>query len=73
MAYLREAWRVLKTGGILTCHLNELPQHEQGGTTWDGARVSAAEVTALAGELDCQLPRHGGGAFTPQHEWAADP
>ncbi len=55
MAYLREAWRVLKTGAILTCHLNGLPQHEQGGTTWDGARVSAAEVATLARELDCQL------------------
>jgi SAM-dependent methyltransferase len=55
MAYLREAWRVLRTDGVLTCQMNGLPPEAQGGTTWDGARVSAAEVVTLARELDCQL------------------
>src|SRR5438093_10722720 len=55
MAYLREAWRVLKPDGVLTCQLNGLPREEQGGNTWDGARVSAAEIVTLTRELDCQL------------------
>jgi SAM-dependent methyltransferase len=55
LQYLREAGRVLKTNGILTCQLNGLPQDAPEFSTWDGARVSASTLVALARELDCQI------------------
>jgi len=46
-AYLAEAQRVLRPGGILRCQLNGL---RAGGpaNTWEGARISAAEVLGFA-------------------------
>src|SRR5262249_33736823 len=55
LQYLREAVRVLKTDGVLTCQLNGLPPSERKFSTWDGARTQASTVVALAHELDCQI------------------
>ena len=53
--YLREARRVLRTGGILRCQLNGLPAHARQYDTWSGVRVSAEEIRAFAREHDFQL------------------
>jgi SAM-dependent methyltransferase len=55
LQYLREAVRVLKTNGLLTCQINGLPQESKEFSTWDGARVPASMVVALAREIDCQI------------------
>ena len=55
LQYLREAVRVLKTNGILTCQINGLQQDAPDFSTWDGARVPASAIVALAMELDCQI------------------
>ena len=55
MQYLREAIRVLKPGGILTCQINGLPDEAPEFSTWDGARLPAPALVALAGELNCQI------------------
>ena len=46
--YLREAWRVLKPGGILRCQLNGLPQHAKQYDTWNGVRITPEEIHAFA-------------------------
>ena len=53
--YLREARRVLKTGGILRCQINGLPAHAKHYDTWSGVRIAPDEVTAFARENDFQL------------------
>ncbi|MBZ5621442.1 MAG: class I SAM-dependent methyltransferase [Acidobacteriia bacterium] len=53
--YLREASRVLKTNGILACQINGMLQPGAQGSTWDGVRIPADTLVALARELDCQL------------------
>jgi SAM-dependent methyltransferase len=53
--YLREARRVLKTGGVLRCQMNGLPPHAKQYDTWSGVRVTPEEVTAFAREQDLQL------------------
>jgi SAM-dependent methyltransferase len=53
--YLREARRVLKTGGILRCQLNGLPPHAKQYDTWSGVRITADEITRFAREQDMQL------------------
>src|SRR5580658_5491867 len=53
--YLREAWRVLKTGGILRCQINGLPKFAQRYDTWSGVRIGAEEIRAFAQEQDFQL------------------
>ena len=53
--YLREARRVLKTGGILRCQLNGLPPHAKQYDTWSGVRISPDEITRFAREQDMQL------------------
>src|SRR5579863_1921955 len=53
--YLREARRVLKTGGILRCQLNGLPPQAKKYDTWSGVRITADEITAFAREHDFQL------------------
>jgi ubiquinone/menaquinone biosynthesis C-methylase UbiE len=54
-SYLREAWRVLKPGGILRCQLNGLPPHAKQYDTWSGVRISPDEIRAFAREQNFQL------------------
>jgi SAM-dependent methyltransferase len=54
-SYLREARRVLKTGGILRCQMNGLPPHAKQYDTWSGVRIAAEEIASLAREQDLQL------------------
>ncbi|MCX6630118.1 MAG: methyltransferase domain-containing protein, partial [Candidatus Solibacter sp.] len=53
--YLREARRVLKTGGILRCQMNGLPPHARQYDTWSGVRIAGDEITQFAREQDMQL------------------
>ena len=53
--YLREARRVLKTGGILRCQLNGLPPHAQQYDTWSGVRITPEEIRLFALDEDFQL------------------
>ena len=53
--YLREARRVLKTGGILRCQMNGLPPHAKQYDTWSGVRITPEEITQFAREQDLQL------------------
>jgi len=53
--YLREARRVLKTGGILRCQLNGLPPTAKKYDTWSGVRITPQEIFAFARENDFQL------------------
>ena len=45
--YLRDAFRVLKPGGFLRCQLNGLPPHARQYDTWNGIRITPAEIDAL--------------------------
>ena len=54
-SYLRETIRVLKPGGIARLHINGLPKTSKVYTTWEGARISAAEVRAFTAGEDVQL------------------
>jgi SAM-dependent methyltransferase len=53
--YLREARRVLKTGGILRCQMNGLPPHAKQYDTWSGVRITEDEVRQFARQQDMQL------------------
>jgi SAM-dependent methyltransferase len=53
--YLREARRVLKTGGILRCQLNGLPPHAKQYDTWSGVRITPEEIGAFMRDHDFQL------------------
>ena len=53
--YLREARRVLRTGGILRCQINGLPPHARHYDTWNGVRISADEIRSFAIQQDFQL------------------
>ncbi|HLY19325.1 MAG TPA: methyltransferase domain-containing protein [Bryobacteraceae bacterium] len=55
LAYLAEARRVLKPGGILRCQINGLPEAFRRYTTWDGVRIPAEDVAAFALRHDFQL------------------
>lgn len=55
LGYLREARRVLKTGGILRCQINGLPESAARYDTWSGVRISSAEISAFARENGFQL------------------
>jgi len=55
LGYLAEARRVLKSGGILRCQINGLPETSARYTTWEGVRISAADVTHFALRHDFQL------------------
>jgi cyclopropane fatty-acyl-phospholipid synthase-like methyltransferase len=55
LGYLSDARRVLKNGGILRCQINGLPETFQRYTTWDGVRISAADVADFAVRHDFQL------------------
>jgi SAM-dependent methyltransferase len=54
-SYLAEARRVLKTGGIARCQINGLPKTAKQYTTWEGARLGAAEIAEFACGHDFQL------------------
>src|SRR3954470_3279254 len=54
-SYLREAWRVLKPGGILRCQVNGLPQHARQYDTWSGVRIAPDDIRAFALEQNFQL------------------
>ena len=54
-SYLREARRVLKTGGILRCQINGLPPHAKQYDTWSGVRIAAEEIAQFARDEDMQL------------------
>ena len=53
--YLREARRVLKTGGILRCQINGLPPTARQYDTWSGVRITPEEITQFALDQDFQL------------------
>src|SRR5690242_7405667 len=53
--YLREAWRVLKPGGVLRCQLNGLPAHARQYDTWSGVRIAPDEMREFARERGFQL------------------
>jgi SAM-dependent methyltransferase len=53
--YLREARRVLKTGGILRCQVNGLPAEAKQYDTWNGVRIAPAEIGEFTRENDFQL------------------
>ena len=44
-SYLREARRVLKTGGMLRCQMNGLPPHAKQYDTWSGVRIARGRDT----------------------------
>lgn len=55
LGYLREARRVLRTGGILRCQINGLPESAARYDTWSGVRISSAEVSEFARGHGLQL------------------
>jgi hypothetical protein len=55
LQYLREARRVLKTGGILRCQINGLPPHSSPYNTWSGVRFPPDEMAQFAAAEDLQL------------------
>jgi SAM-dependent methyltransferase len=54
-SYLRDARRVLKTGGILRCQMNGLPPHAKQYDTWSGVRITPDEILQFAREQDFQM------------------
>ena len=54
-SYLREARRVLKSGGVLRCQMNGLPPHARQYDTWSGVRITEDEIRAFTREQDLQL------------------
>jgi SAM-dependent methyltransferase len=66
-AYLREARRVLKEGGILRCQMNGLPESAARYDTWSGVRISAEQAASFAREHDFQLLALEGAAT--QYMW----
>ena len=59
--YLREARRVLKTGGILRCQINGLPPHAKQYDTWSGVRIAPEDEIAQFAR-DQRLATAGAGA-----------
>lgn len=55
MQYLREAVRVLRTGGILRAQINGLDASAGHYDTWSGVHISAEEVREFAREHQMQL------------------
>ena len=53
--YLREARRVLKTGGILRCQINGLPPSAKQYDTWSGVRIAPEQITQFTLDYDFQL------------------
>lgn len=55
LGYLKEARRVLKTGGLLRCQINGLPETAARYDTWSGVRISAGELEQFCKENDFQM------------------
>src|SRR4029079_8817321 len=53
--YLREAWRVLKPGGLQRCQITGLDKTAKTYDTWSGVRISAEEIREYALQNDMQL------------------
>ena len=53
--YLREARRVLKSGGILRCQVNGLPPTAKQYDTWSGVRITPEQIRQFARDNDFQL------------------
>jgi ubiquinone/menaquinone biosynthesis C-methylase UbiE len=54
-SYLRETVRVLKPGGFARLQINGLPKTAKAYTTWEGVRISAAEVRSFTREHGVRL------------------
>lgn len=67
-SYLRETVRVLKPGGLAHLQINGLPKTAKAFTTWEGVRISAAEVKAFAREHGVRLLSLNG--VDTQYMWA---
>lgn len=67
-AYLAEARRVLKPGGVLKCQINGLPKTAARYNTWSGVRIGAEEVMEFARACDMQLLALEG--VDTQYMWA---
>ncbi|MDW8130726.1 MAG: class I SAM-dependent methyltransferase [Bryobacterales bacterium] len=65
--YLKEAWRVLKPGGVFRFQLNGLPGMTEGADTWYGVSISAEEIAWFARENDFQLLALEGAGT--QYQW----
>jgi SAM-dependent methyltransferase len=54
-SYLRETVRVLKPGGFARLQINGLPKTARAYTTWEGVRISAAEVRSFTRDRSVRL------------------
>jgi ubiquinone/menaquinone biosynthesis C-methylase UbiE len=54
-AYMREAHRVLKTGGLARLQFNGMPARDTSFDTWAGARVASGEILEFTQLHDIQL------------------
>lgn len=69
MQYLREARRVLKTGGLMRAQFNGLPQIAGQYDTWSGVRFSPEELMEFTRQFDFQvLALEGAGT---QYMWTS--
>jgi SAM-dependent methyltransferase len=66
--YLREAWRVLRPGGLVRFQVNGLPGAAAACDTWQGVRFSAQEIAVFALVEDFQLLALEGAGT--QYMWA---
>jgi len=55
LGYFRETRRVLREGGLARFQINGLPDTGSRYDTWNGVRLTAAEIAAFAWENDFQL------------------
>jgi ubiquinone/menaquinone biosynthesis C-methylase UbiE len=55
LAYLREARRVMKTGGLAILQFSSLQHRSSGVDTWDGVRFTSGEILEFASEQDFQV------------------
>ncbi|MBS1829638.1 MAG: methyltransferase domain-containing protein [Acidobacteria bacterium] len=54
-SYLREARRVLRTGGLFWFQVNGLPDSDAPADTWSGVRFTAEDIVEFANENDFQM------------------